>query len=252
MNYRLLMISIILLITACQDVKNETPKVSNITNTEDRVAVAYEEKEADLKALFEKKGLNWNGFEVFFRVFKKEEILEVWAKDTNSKQFIFIKNYPFCTNSGILGPKRKEGDFQIPEGFYFINRFNPKSKFYLSLGLNYPNESDLILSDKTQPGSDIFIHGACVSVGCVSITDDKIKEVYVLANEAKKNGQQKIEIHCFPFRMTNEQIKKYTNLTKRYDSYSVFWENLKVGYDAFEANKQLFKIEIDEKGKYLI
>lgn len=248
MKYELLVISVIfLLITACQDVKNQ---VSNITNNGDRVAVAYEEKEAILQKLFLEKGIDWNGFEIFFRVFKQEETLEVWAKNKGNEKFVLIKTYPFCTSSGTLGPKRKEGDRQIPEGFYKINRFNPKSSFYLSLGLNYPNKSDLILSDKAQPGSDIFIHGACVSVGCVSITDDKIKEVYLLANEAKKQGQKGIEAHFFPFIMTKENIKFHTNLTKRYDSYLDFWQNLKIGFDKFEEGRMLFDVQVDGNGRY--
>ena len=54
--------------------------------------------------------------------------------------------------SGTTGPKRAEGDYQVPEGFYYINEFNPNSKYHLSLGLNYPNASDKILSDSIDPG----------------------------------------------------------------------------------------------------
>jgi len=43
--------------------------------------------------------------------------------------------------SGKLGPKRQQGDMQIPEGFYHISGFNPASNFYLSLRINYPNPS---------------------------------------------------------------------------------------------------------------
>lgn len=219
-------------------------------NNGDRVAVAYEEKEAMLKGLFADKSVSWNDFQLFFRVFKQEEQLEVWAKSKNSETFMLVKIYPFCTNSGDLGPKRKEGDYQIPEGFYTINRYNPKSSFYLSLGLNYPNASDLILSNKAEPGSDIFIHGACVSVGCVSITDDKIKEVYLLANEAKKHGQNDIPVHVFPMKLKGNAIKNMIAKNPQFKQHESFWNNLKIGYDAFEQEKQLFKIVVDENGQY--
>ncbi|MFK7949659.1 MAG: murein L,D-transpeptidase family protein [Saprospiraceae bacterium] len=235
----LVIVNLILIITACQEVKDK------VMNNDDRVVIAYEEKEAMLNNLFAKKQVNWNNFELFFRVFKQDEQLEIWAKSVDSKRFTLVKIYPFCTNSGTLGPKRKEGDRQIPEGFYTINRFNPKSSFYLSLGLNYPNASDLILSDKTEPGSDIFIHGACASVGCVSITDDKIKEVYLLANEAKKHGQMNIPVHVFPFKMTDSNIENGNQ------TYHKFWKNLKKGYDLFEHQKQLFEIKVDSQGNYL-
>src|SRR5690606_11025729 len=102
----------------------------------------------------------------------------------NGEKFTLVKTYPVCSSSGLPGPKRKKGDRQTPEGFYHIDRFNPQSAFHLSLGINYPNSSDKILGH-SDPGGDIFIHGSCVTIGCVPLTDDLIKEVYVLAVEAK-------------------------------------------------------------------
>ena len=55
----------------------------------------------------------------------------------------------------------------------------------MSLGLNYPNASDKIISQKTDPGGDIYIHGSCVTVGCIPIQDFQIEEVYILAMGAK-------------------------------------------------------------------
>ena len=71
--------------------------------------------------------------------------------------------------SGTMGPKRLQGDYQVPEGFYYINEFNPNSNYHLHLGLNYPNASDKILSDSLRPGGDIYIHGSCVSIGCIPL-----------------------------------------------------------------------------------
>ena len=108
-----------------------------------RVKAAYEEKEAVVRQLFETKELSFDGFEMFLRAFKKEKMLEVWIKEKASDKFTFLRAYQFCTTSGTLGPKRREGDLQIPEGVYYINHFNPLSNYHLSLGLNYPNASSL-------------------------------------------------------------------------------------------------------------
>lgn len=82
-----------------------------------------------------------------------------------------------CMQSGTLGPKRMEGDYQMPEGFYYINEFKPYSNFHLALGINYPNASDKVLSDARRPGGDIYIHGGCVSTGCIAISDQPIEEL---------------------------------------------------------------------------
>ena len=128
---------------------------------------------------------------VYFRAFKSEKILELYVLDTTNK-YILFQTYPICAASGVLGAKRREGDTQVPEGVYHINRFNPKSDFHLSLGLDYPNASDLRFCDAAKPGGDIFIHGGCASIGCLAMTDDAIKEIYLLAQAAKEKGQSKI------------------------------------------------------------
>jgi murein L,D-transpeptidase YafK len=102
--------------------------------------------------------------------------------------------------SGAMGPKRMEGDYQVPEGFYYINEFNPNSLYHLSLGLNYPNASDRILSDSSRPGNNIYIHGNCVSTGCIPISDVPIEELYYIASNVKAQGQDFIPVHVFPVR----------------------------------------------------
>jgi murein L,D-transpeptidase YafK len=210
----------------------------------DRVKAAYSEKEETLKEAFRSKGLAWN-VRIFFRVFKAEKELELWIWQGNN--FKLFKKYPICSMSGDLGRKLKQGDKQVPEGIYHINRFNPKSNFHLSLGINYPNGADQIVADAEHPGGDIFIHGDCVSIGCMAMTDDKIKEIYLLANEAKKNGQDDIIVHIFPFRMTEENLEKYE---KDYPQWIVFWQSLKRHYDIFEQNKALTSVLSDDLGNY--
>ena len=103
----------------------------------------------------------------------------------------------------------------MPEGFYYINEFNPRSQYYLSLGINYPNVSDKILSDSLRPGSAIYIHGSCVTVGCIPVTDQQIDELYILAAHAKSQGQDYIPVHIFPIRYNVARSLRYLeNLTK--------------------------------------
>ena len=157
----------------------------------DHVRQARDDKDEALQKLFKDRGIAYPG-EVFLRVFKQEKEMELWVKPKGKTKFQLLKTYPICALSGRLGPKRKEGDGQVPEGFYKIVHFNPESSFYLSLGINYPNASDKILSDKKSPGSAIYIHGKCVTIGCMPMTDDGIKEIYWLCVKAKAAGQSTI------------------------------------------------------------
>ncbi len=140
---------------------------------------AISRKEDTLMKQFEQKNLEWPAKYVYIRSFKYDSQLEVWVKNEVSQPYKLFKTYKVCALAGTLGPKRMEGDYQVPEGFYCINEFNPKSNYHFSLGLNYPNASDRLLSDSLQPGGDIYIHGSCVTTGCIPITDGQIEELYV-------------------------------------------------------------------------
>jgi murein L,D-transpeptidase YafK len=214
--------------------------------TYERVNDAFETKWPYLEKLIKSKGFNPQSFRIFIRVFKEEMKTEIWISSGNKEKFSLLKTFEVAKSSGILGPKRAEGDLQVPEGFYFIDRFNPVSTYHLSLGINYPNASDKILG-KEKPGNDIFIHGSDVTVGCVPLTDDKIKEVYALAVQARNNGQKKIEVHIFPFEMTESRMKKeLTNV-----NYPL-WKDIQKGYLYFQEFGTLPKTKIGKSGKYLI
>ncbi len=241
-----------------------------LQNPEARVKTAKKEKDQYLREIFTSAGLPYPPEKLTILIFKREKILEVWGFSPGEGKFKRAKSYRVCATSGMLGPKRREGDLQIPEGVYYINRFNPRSHFYLSLGLNYPNASDLIRGNKQKPGGDIFIHGNCVTIGCIPITDDKIKEVYWLALQARRNGQQKIPVLIFPCKMTNENMEFLKTLArnreywKRYkrrigdahpqspEQLISFWEELKGIYDYFYSQGKVPDINIGPKGEYII
>ena len=217
----------------------------------ERVNAAFSEKESIVKNMFSEKNVDYPPKSIFFRVFKTEKLFEVWSYSSVVNKFVLIHTYPICESSGVIGPKRQEGDGQVPEGFYKICVFNPLSNYFLSLGINYPNSSDSILTtNSTAPGSDIYIHGNCLSIGCIPLTDDYIKEVYLMAVEAVSNGQSEIEVHIFPFKFNNVL---YDNLLLNYKNSLIknFWLNIKDGYNYFEKNRLLPKISVNSEGKYL-
>jgi len=216
----------------------------------DRVKTAYEEKEKVVRQYFLDKNLTFEKFQLFLRAFKDEQLLEVWVKEKGKDEYVQLHTYDFCTSSGKLGPKRVEGDLQIPEGVYHINHFNPLSNFYLSLGLNYPNASDKILSHPSKPGGSIYIHGNCVTIGCIPIMDDKIKELYVLAVEARNNGQEKIPVHIFPAIMENRTMEDVIKENSPDEKTKKFWRNLEPIYLDFESTKKVKPVQVNKKGEY--
>ena len=216
-----------------------------------RVKTAYAEKEAVVKEIFSSKGIQLNKAQIFIRAFKKEQELELWGRSGSEGEFLLVKTYKICASSGSPGPKRKQGDGQVPEGFYEIDRFNPNSNFYLSLGVSYPNASDRILGEKGNLGGDIFVHGNCVTIGCMPLTDDKIKEVYLAAVEAHTNGQKRISIHIFPFRMNDDSMRSECAIHSKNQELVNFWKEIKTGYDLFEKNMIVPGFKVGSKGEYI-
>ena len=272
---------LLILITSCQSLSNEQSDEnnpdsrSNLTlasielqpgrfneNTGDafkekqmnypRVREAYTSKADSVKRLLARKGIHTFSIDLFLRLFKKEQTVEVWAKREEVDTFTHIVDYPFCASSGDLGPKRQEGDYQIPEGFYRISYFNPHSDYHLSLKLNYPNQSDRIKGHPENPGSNIYIHGDCVTIGCIPITDPYIKELYVLAVEAHASGNDRIPVHVFPTHLKAPEWQALQAQNKGRQKLLDFWKDLRPGYLAFEQNKTLPKIHVGEEGSYVV
>jgi murein L,D-transpeptidase YafK len=215
-----------------------------------RVRQAYKDKEASMNSLFSEHSLDKNNLRIYLRAYKDEKKIELWAKNSSDATYKLIKEYNICRTSGKTGPKRERGDRQIPEGFYHINRFNPYSNFYLSLGLNYPNRSDKILGVKNNLGGDIFIHGSCVTIGCLPIQDDPIKELYIICIEAKNSGQITIPVTIFPTELNDTNFNK---IKRKYsdDSNKInLWADLKKGYDTFNKTKKLPSVGFLNSGRH--
>ncbi len=216
----------------------------------ERVKTAYRDKEDVVTKKLKEQNLDINNFHILITVFKSEQELVIYAKNKNEQKYKKLISYPICASSGEPGPKRMIGDGQVPEGFYYIEKYNPSSSYYLSLGVSYPNKSDKLKSTAKNLGGDIFIHGECVTIGCMPMTNDKIKEIYIYAIQAKHNGQQKIPVYIFPFKFTESNIAKYKEYYKNNKIVLDFWDNLKTGYDLFQVTLQELNLSVDKAGNY--
>ena len=180
---------------------------------------------------------------ILVRIFKQESELEIWKRD-RSGRYALLKAYPMCRWSGKLGPKKRDGDRQAPEGFYHVSAgmLNPNSQYYLSFYLGYPNTLEAALG---YTGEALMVHGACSSSGCFALTDEGVAEIYAVAREALKGGQGTFQVQAFPFRMTPQNMAKYRN-----DPNFSFWSDLKLGYDIFEVTRRQPKVSYCE-GRYV-
>jgi murein L,D-transpeptidase YafK len=190
-------------------------------------------------ALIQSKDMDQNS-PILVRVFKEEAELEVWKKN-RAGDYALLKTYPICRWSGDLGPKKKQGDRQAPEGFYTITpgQMNPNSNYYLAFNTGYPNAYDRA---HNYTGSELMVHGDCSSRGCYAMTDKQILEIYALARDAFFGGQKEFQFEAFPFRMTALNMAKHRN-----NPNFAFWKMLKEGYDHFEATRQEPKVAVCEK-----
>ncbi len=151
-------------------------------------------EEPKLISLFSKAGVTYPPKEIALLTFKKEQHIQLWAKD-EAKSWRYVHTYPLTAISGRLGPKLKERDGQIPEGIYRLTTFNPFSAMHLSMMINYPNDFDRLQASKDgrrKLGGDIFLHGKSLSVGCLAVGDQNIDQLFLLAHRVGLNHIQLI------------------------------------------------------------
>ncbi|HEX4667119.1 MAG TPA: L,D-transpeptidase family protein [Chthoniobacterales bacterium] len=132
---------------------------------------------------FAQAGVHYPPSRLAFVAIKETQKLEVWAAN-EGEELRFIREYDVLAASGRLGPKLREGDRQVPEGAYRIVLLNPNSRYHLSLRVSYPNEFDLAQAGRegrTEPGTDIMIHGGARSRGCLAVGDEGAEDMFVVA-----------------------------------------------------------------------
>ncbi|MEO7445977.1 MAG: L,D-transpeptidase family protein [Ferruginibacter sp.] len=247
---KVVLVMVMILITTLSQAQNS---VSPTAKQNYRASEVFSRMEDSVKKQFERQKLAWPPEAMYIRSFKYDRQLEVWVRGEAGEPYKLFKTYKVCMQSGTMGPKRMEGDYQVPEGFYYINEFKPNSNYHLSLGLNYPNASDRILSDSLRPGNNIYIHGNCVSTGCIPVMDGPIEELYIIASNVKAAGQDFIPVHVFPIRYNVKKSMDYlTEALKENPTLSGFNKNIRVVFDFFESKKQLPIIMVNRTGDYVV
>jgi murein L,D-transpeptidase YafK len=103
--------------------------------------------------------------------------------------------FPIALGRRPIGPKRFEGDLRTPEGIYWIDAVNPRSRFHLALRISYPNTEDVARARAAglMPGGNIEIHGMPESYGlfdpvvfykdwtngCIAVGNRAIEQIWV-------------------------------------------------------------------------
>lgn len=129
-----------------------------------------------------------------FRNYDGPEVTQIQVHKSARKLYLLhktevLKEYDVGLGFNPMGHKQFEGDGKTPEGLYFITYHNPRSRYYLSVGVSYPNERDVAFAEQQgkMPGGDIMIHGRSGykgrnqgdwTAGCIAITDEEMEEVY--------------------------------------------------------------------------
>jgi hypothetical protein len=145
---------------------------------------------------FKAAGASYPPKRVIFVALKGQRVFEVYAGDETRTNF--LRRYPILAASGVLGPKLREGDRQVPEGIYEMESLNPNSAFHVSLRVNYPNAFDRAQAAKegrTNLGGDIMIHGKSTSIGCIAVGDEAAEDLFTLAADA---GIKNVRVICSP------------------------------------------------------
>ncbi|MBK8845428.1 MAG: L,D-transpeptidase family protein [Bacteroidetes bacterium] len=204
-----------------------------------RVKAPFAKPHKSLISKLSELNIKESKMEVFIRVLKQEEILEIYVRNKGEVTFKLFEKVDVCASSGTVGYKLKQGDRQTPEGHYRINLFNHQSNFHLSLKINYPNHEDKQRSKGLNAGGDIFIHGECVTIGCVPLGNEGIELLYMMCVITKNNGQQNIPVHIYPCYMNTDAYSKLKSTYKGNKNYINFWNQLEGSYFQFEKNKTL-------------
>lgn len=194
--------------------------------------------------LFQKAGVTFPPAELAFVAYKAEKQLEVWAAATAGGPVAKVATYGICAASGVVGPKRYEGDRQVPEGFYVIQYGWAESNYHLEMKVSYPNLVDKVLGPKTRPlGGEIMIHGACASIGCLAMGDERAEELWVMM---RAMGDARVKVHIYPSRDMDALLADPSHA-----AHHTFWRNLEEGRRIFLGESRIPAVKADWHGVYM-
>jgi murein L,D-transpeptidase YafK len=152
-----------------------------------------------IAALFVILGLSACGDDPKFRTYNGPAVTKVVVYKGERRMQLFnndnvLKTYTIALGFAPVGHKQIEGDGKTPEGLYYIDRRNPRSKFHLSIGISYPNEADIAYAKSIgkEPGGEIFIHGKTGyrgdnkgdwTWGCIAVPDRQMEDIYAMVRD---------------------------------------------------------------------
>ncbi|SEM89503.1 L,D-transpeptidase catalytic domain [Pseudorhodobacter antarcticus] len=150
-------------------------------------------------ALFVVLGLAACGGDSKFRTYNGPAVTKVVVHKADREMQLFhnekvLKTYKISLGFAPVGHKQIEGDGKTPEGLYYIDRRNPRSRFHLSIGISYPNKADIAYAKSIgkQPGGEIFIHGKTGykgdnkgdwTWGCIAVPDRQMEDIYAMVRD---------------------------------------------------------------------
>jgi hypothetical protein len=163
---------------------------------------------------------------------------------------VLVKSWPVCASSGELGPKRRQGDLQVPEGVYTLDKLNPVSSYHLSLHVDYPNKADRIAGRTlgiANLGGDIMVHGECVTIGCIPIENDPIEELYLAIHDANLHPP----IHIFPARLDEAGLRALLPSAED-PAVKTLWGDLALIQRAFDQHRRIPRVVVGAEGRYTL
>jgi murein L,D-transpeptidase YafK len=186
---------------------------------------------------------------LLLRVFKEERVLEVWAAAAADGPFVHVADHAVCASSGGPGPKARTGDGQVPEGLYRVTTLNPWSQFHLSMRLDYPNAADRARNPGVPVsalGGEIFVHGNCVTIGCIPIGDEAIEEVYLAALDTRGRGGQ-VSVLILPARPGDS---RWRSLNEHAPANVELWRSLATLSERLDTSHRLPRVSTGSDGTY--
>ena len=215
-----------------------------------RVRAARHNQEDALRRLFARARVELPA-RLLIVAFKAERRLELWGFSHRQRRFVPVAIFPWLATSGRLGPKRRSWDHQIPEGFYRVAGLNPASLYHLSLQVDYPSASDLLLGDRRDPGGDIFIHGDHVSDGCIAIGDRAIEQLYLAVLDSLARGYE-VPVEIYPCRFSDRTCRALLRReAEGRRDLAAFWENLAEGFALFRRSGLPPRHWVSRSGRYV-
>jgi hypothetical protein len=210
-----------------------------------------ERMEIRMQQRFELAGIDYPPQRIQLIALKRSRRLELWAYQEG--RWHYVHDYPVFAASGVAGPKLREGDKQVPEGFYRIVKLNPNSHFHLSLKLNYPNSFDWVQAvreGRKKPGSNIFIHGSAWSVGCLAVGNRYVEELFYLVG---KVGLDQAGVLILPYDFRTQEVvlsgeepdwvaELYARLKLRLDAFPLAEKTTACAYGCREA--RAYRVEV--------